>query len=221
VGLATSFRRAARLLGVDIAGSATWDPEAESYTVLFERIGRTRADAVFLGGLFDQHGRRLLEDKVAALGQNDGAVKVLAPDGFLTQRAIDETGGAATGMVVSVIGQPLSTFAPAARAFAASLAATKRLNGTKPDAYAVYGAVAADVLLTAIGRSDGTRADVIANVLAYANDESLLGPISFDKGGDVAGRGAYGVTVYVVHERLELVRVIVPGQETLDAVLGR
>ena len=221
VGLATSFRRAARLLGLEIAGSATWDPQAESYTALFERIERTGADAVFLGGLFDQNGRRLLADKVAVLGPNDGAVTLLAPDGFLTQHAIDETDGTAAGMVVSVIGQPLATFGLEARTFAAALAGTGRLNGRKADAYAVYGAVAADVLLTAIARSDGSRSDVIANVLAYTSDESLFGPIAFDKGGDVVGRGAYGVTVYVVRERLELDGVIVPRQPTLDAALGR
>lgn len=196
VGLAASFRRAARVLGIAVAGSAAWDPEATSYTALFARVGRTHADALFLGGLWERNGARLLRDKVAVLGTNDGDVKVLAPDGFASEAPTEEAGRAAAGMFVSVVGQ------------------------RSADLYAVYGALAADVLLTAIERSDGSRPDVIAKTLAYADDESPLGPISFDRGGDVRGRGAYGVTLYVVRDGLERKSVVTPTQATLDAALG-
>jgi branched-chain amino acid transport system substrate-binding protein len=196
VGLAASFRRAARVLGIAVAGSAAWDPGATSYTPLFERIRRTHADAVFLGGLRERNGARLLRDKVAVLGANGGDVKVLAPDGFASEPPGQDAGRAAAGMYVSVVGQ------------------------RSADQHAVYGALAADVLLTAIERSDGSRPDVIAKTLAYADDESPLGPISFDHGGDVRGRGAYGITLYVVRDGLELDSVVTPTQATLDAALG-
>jgi branched-chain amino acid transport system substrate-binding protein len=196
VGLAASFRRAARALGIAVAGSAAWEPAATSYAALFERVRRTGADAVFLGGLRERNGARLLRDKVAVLGRNDGDVKVLAPDGFASEPPTEDAGRAAAGMYVSVVGQRSAR------------------------QYAVYGALVADVLLTAIERSDGSRPDVIAQTLAYANDQSQLGPISFDRGGDVVGRGAYGVRLYVVRDGLELDSVVTPTQPTLDAALG-
>jgi branched-chain amino acid transport system substrate-binding protein len=196
VGLAASFRRAARALGIAVAGSAAWEPGATSYAPLFARIRRTGANAVFLGGLWERNGGRLLRDKVAVLGANDGDVKVLAPDGFASEPPTGDAGRAASGMYVSVVGQ------------------------RSADQYAVYGALAADVLLSAIERSDGSRPDVIAKTLAYADDESPLGPISFDRGGDVMGRGAYGVRLYVVRDGLELDSVVTPAQATLDAALG-
>lgn len=195
VGLAASFRRAARVLGIAIAGSAAWEPRTTSYTALFERVRRTGADAVFLGGLRERNGARLLRDKVAVLGGNDG-VKVLAPDGFAADPPTSDSGRAAAGMYVSVVGERSAR------------------------QYTVYGALAADVLLTAVERSDGSRPDVIAQVLGYADNDSPLGPISFDRGGDVVGRGAYGVALYVVRDGLELESVVTPTQAALDAALG-
>ena len=90
-----------RALGIKVAGFEAWDPKAASYEGLFRKIGGSGADAVFLGGLIDENGAKVIKDKVAVLGPNDGKVKLYAPDGFTTQQTIDEAGKAAAGMYLS------------------------------------------------------------------------------------------------------------------------
>jgi len=98
LGVATNFRDAAESLGIKTAGFEAWDPRATSYTSLFDKVKSTGADAVFLGGLIDENGAQVIKDKVAVLGPNDGAVKLIAPDGLTTQATIDEAGAASAGM---------------------------------------------------------------------------------------------------------------------------
>ena len=154
LGVATNFRNAAESLGIKIAGFAAWDPKASSYEALFRKIGGTGADAVFLGGLIDENGAQVIKDKVATLGPNDGKVKLLAPDGFTQQSTIDEAGGSAAGMFMSIAGVPIDQFKGAGKEFADEL--TPRLDG-RIDPYAIYGGQAAQIMLDAIAASDGSR----------------------------------------------------------------
>ena len=220
LGVATNFRGAAEALGIKIAGFAAWDPKASSYEALYNQIKGTGADAVFLGGLIDENGAQVIKDKVAVLGPNDGEVKLLAPDGFTTQQTIDEAGPAAAGMFMSIVGQPIDAFKGKAKEFADQYA-SEYLKGKPIDPYSIYAAQAADVMLTAIENSDGTRGDVITQMFAYKNDESLLGPISFNAEGDIVGQGAYGITIYKATDKLETETVINPKQASVDAALGK
>ena len=129
LGVATTFRNAAESLGIKIAGFEAWDPKASSYESLFRKIGQSGADGVFLGGLIDENGAQVIKDKVAVLGPNDGAVKLLAPDGFTQQSTIDESGAAARGMFMSIAGVPIDTFKGAALEGSAVDAIRLSLNG--------------------------------------------------------------------------------------------
>ncbi len=183
LGVATNFRDAAESLGIKVAGFEAWDPKASSYEALMNKIKGTGADAVFLGGLIDENGAQVIKDKVAVLGPNDGAVKLLAPDGFTTQATIDEAGGAAAGMFMSVAGVPIDQFAPPAQEFVDQLLAGP-LSGKSIDPYAIYGAQSGQVMLDAIAASDGTRADVIAKLFATNVQDGLLGTFTFSEDGD-------------------------------------
>ena len=157
LGVATNFKNAAAAVGIKVAGFEAWDPKASSYEALFRKIGGTDADAVFLGGLIDENGAQVIKDKVAVLGANDGKVKLFAPDGFTTQQTIDEAPEAAPGMFLSVAGVPIDEFKGKGAEFAAAF--KPRLGGKPVDPYAIYGAQAAQVMLDAIGASDGSRAE--------------------------------------------------------------
>lgn len=215
--VATVFRRAAEHLGIDIAGVESWDPGASSYSVLFKRVEQSGADAVFLGGTIDEHSAQLLEDKVAVLGPNEGRVKLIAPDGFASPATLDEAGSAAAGMFISSPGVPTESLPAAARELADALQAGP-LAGTKLDPIALYGVLAARVLLDAIAASDGTRADVIAN-LFDTHMNGPLGTISFDRNGDltvVAGPMSKW-TMFVVRGGLEPDDSFTPDDATVAA----
>jgi branched-chain amino acid transport system substrate-binding protein len=221
LGVATNLRDAAESLGIKIAGFEAWDPKASSYEALMNKIKGTGADAVFLGGLIDENGAQVIKDKVAVLGPNDGAVKLFAPDGFTTQATIDEAGGAAAGGYFSVAGVPIDQFVGPAKEFVDQLSAGP-LSGKAIDPYAIYGAQAAQVMLDAIGNSDGTRADVIAKLFETQVNEGLLGTFSFSENGDPEGEGGAttAIVIYKATTKLETETTINPKQETVDAALG-
>jgi branched-chain amino acid transport system substrate-binding protein len=220
LGVATNFRNAAQHLGIKIAGFEAWDPKASSYEGLFRKIGGTGADAVFLGGLIDENGAKVIKDKVAVLGANDGKVKLLAPDGFTTQQTIDEAGKASAGMFMSVAGVPIDQFKGQGATFAADF--KKTLGGKPIDPYAIYGAQAAQVLLDAIAKSDGTRASVIKNLFSTKVTNGYLGSFNINENGDPseAGGAVVGFTIYKATSKLDTVKTISPKPEDVDAARG-
>ena len=60
-----------------------------------------------------------------------------------------------------------------------------RPSGAGPDFGAAYGAQAAEILLDAIARSDGTRASVTREVFRTRVSDGILGNIRFDRNGDL------------------------------------
>jgi branched-chain amino acid transport system substrate-binding protein len=220
LGVATNLRNAAEHLGIKIAGFEAWDPKASSYEGLFRKIGGTGADAVFLGGLIDENGAKVIKDKVATLGPNDGKVKLFAPDGFTTQQTIDEAGTAAAGMFMSVAGVPIDQFTGAGAEFAAEFKPT--LGGKEIDPYAIYGAQAARVLLDAIAASDGSRASVIEQMFNASVKDGFLGSFDINENGDPSGaKGAVvGFTIYKATTKLETETTISPKDENVQAARG-
>ena len=220
LGVATNFKNAAEHLGITVAGFEAWDPKASSYEGLFRKIGGSGADAVFLGGLIDENGAKVIKDKVAVLGPNDGKVKLLAPDGFTTQQTIDEAGTAAAGMYMSVAGVPIDEFKGAGAEFAAEFKPT--LGGREIDPYAIYGAQAARVLLDAIAASDGSRASVIEQMFNASVKDGFLGSFDINENGDPSGaEGAVvGFTIYKATTKLETESTISPKDENVEAARG-
>ncbi len=220
-GMATSFRNAAESLGIEVVGFEGWDPAASSYASLFEKIRSSDVDAVFLGGLSDQNGARVIRDKVAVLGPNDGAVKLLASDGFATRQAIDAGGVAAAGMYVSAVGVPYRELSDKARAYADEFAADHP-GGRPLDPKAIYGAQAAQVMLDAIAKSDGTRADVTARLFETKVTDGLLGTFGFDANGDPADATGtvVGFTIFKAAGGLKVERTIEPEGATVRAAAG-
>jgi branched-chain amino acid transport system substrate-binding protein len=220
LGVATNFRNAAEHVGIEVAGFEAWNPKAASYEGLFRKIGASGADAVFLGGLIDENGAKVIKDKVAVLGPNDGDVKLLAPDGFTTQQTIDEAGTAAAGMFMSVAGVPIDQFTGAGAEFAEEFKAT--LGGKPIDPYAIYGAQAARILLDAIAASDGTRESVLQNLFQAKVTDGFLGSFEINENGDPSGAAGavVGFTIYKATTELETETTISPKDEVVQAARG-
>ena len=217
-GISTSVRRAARTLGLRVVGFGAWDPAERSYRALFQRIGARRPDVLILAGLLEQNGARVIADKVAVLGPNDGAVRLLASDGFAASALEAKAGAAAAGMLVTTIGIPIARFPASGQRFAQRIAAA--YPALRPvDPYALFGAQAARVLLDAVAASDGTRGGVISRLFATRVTDGLIGSFSFDRNGDpVRAKGpVIGVSVSRVEAGLVLERTIEPTADTIAA----
>jgi branched-chain amino acid transport system substrate-binding protein len=219
LGVATTTRKAAEFVGIDVVGFEAWDPKAASYEALMKKIQSSGADGVFLGGLIDENGAQVIKDKVAVLGPNDGDVQLFAPDGFTQQSTIDDTGPAVEGMYMSIAGVPIDQFSGAAQEFAETFTAEYLPGGGQIDPYAIYGAQAAQVLMDAIAASDGTRTDVIAKLFATEVTDGLLGSFTFDENGDPkdASGAVVGFTMYVATDVLETDDVVSPQADVVEA----
>ncbi|MGZ8649579.1 MAG: protein kinase domain-containing protein [Solirubrobacteraceae bacterium] len=176
------FLRAARRLRVGIAGRERYKGTARSFDGLAARIDRSGADGVVIGGDFFNGGDRLLNALRSRLGRR---LPILT--GFLfvpPHEILRSAGRAAEGVYLTTTDIPgrARKLTPAARQVAREL-------GIPPNEpigpLVLESAQAADVVLDAIGRSDGTRASVLAQLKATNVKDGILGSFRFDRFGDM------------------------------------
>jgi branched-chain amino acid transport system substrate-binding protein len=182
--LAMSFSRQARRLGLDVAGVVSYDRTATNFRALAARIGRAHADAVYIGARFNEAGPILVRDLRAVLGRR---LRVIVPDIFLgVPDLIGAAGRAAQGVYYTAAGLPDQRLPVQGRRFLAAFDASRP---SEPDAWppASHGAAAAEALLDAIARSDGTRTSVVA-ALHATRMHGVLGRFAFDSRGDTTNR---------------------------------
>jgi branched-chain amino acid transport system substrate-binding protein len=191
LGVATNFKNAFQKLGGKVAGFSAWDAKASSYASIASHVKSTGADGVFVGGLICENGGKLVKDLRAGLGPS---VKIMGPDGFTPISAVvSGAGSAAEGMTVSVAGLPNEQLGSGGKTFVSDFAATQ--GGKQPDPYSVYAAQSAEVLLTAIQNSDGTRASVSSNLFKTKVSNGILGNFQINANGDT---NANPVTIYQI-----------------------
>ena len=117
-----------------------------------------------------------------ALGEH---VSISAPDAFaLPEDLRTLAGDAATGMYVATYGIPNDRLPPKGEQFLAAYAA-EHGGDPGPDVAASYGGQAAEILLDAIARSDGTRASVTEQLRQTDVRNGILGNVSWDAKGDL------------------------------------
>jgi branched-chain amino acid transport system substrate-binding protein len=181
LGQAKTFRGAAKPAGIEVVGFTSWNPKAKNYTALMEKVAGSEPEAVLLAGLTEENGARLIKDKVAVLGPNTGAVKLLAPDGFAQQSTIDLAGAASKGMFASVPGVvPQNLKGPGKQL----VTALKREVDGPVELYAPYAGQAAEVVLTAIDSASLSRAAVIAGVAHAKVKNGITGSFDILSSGD-------------------------------------
>jgi branched-chain amino acid transport system substrate-binding protein len=160
VGVATAFAEEAKKIGIEVLAEEAWDAKQPNYTALFEGFKALNPDCVYLGGINDNNGEQLVRDKVAVLGPNDGAVKLIAPDGFTGYPTLQSM-AEAQGMYITFAGLPASQLIANGGAGADFVKKFNEKFGADPaSAYAIYGAAAAQFILAALEASDGTRKGV-------------------------------------------------------------
>ncbi len=208
-GISAAAAHAAKKLGIAVVRVTSWDPNAASYSGVALQVRASGAQAVFLGGLVGKNGGKL----IAAIRAGAPGAIIIAPDGFTpVSAAVQQSGGAADGMYVSIAGLPVERLPRAGQTFVKAFAAS--LGGATVDPYSTYAAQATDVLVQAIASSNGTRAGVSAQLFGVDIPHGILGPISFDADGDVS---AGPVTIYVVKGGKSTVSQVIEPKSSLVA----
>lgn len=204
-GLANNFVAAAKKLNLEIAANQKWDPKATSYEALGNTIKQSGADGVFLSGIVDNQGGKLVKDLRAVLGTG---VQILTPDGFTpVESVVKDAGAAAENVYVSVAGPPVDQLTGEGKTFVEEFGATVG-GADKVQTYSAYAAQAAIVLLDAIAASDGSRESVVENLFKTNLTDSIMGTFGLDENGDTT-QGQ--VTIYQIKGgKQTTVKVIVP-----------
>jgi branched-chain amino acid transport system substrate-binding protein len=189
LGVATNFKNAAQKLGIKVVGFTAWDGKASSYEALAVKIKAAGAQGVFLGGLICENGGKLIKD----IHSGAPSAQIMAPDGFTPVSAdVQQAGAAAEKMTVSVAGLPNEQLKGAGTKFVNGF---KKATGQSPDPYAVYAAQAAEIMVQAIAKSNGTRSSITANLFKTKIKNGILGTFTINANGDTSSNP---VTVYRV-----------------------
>jgi branched-chain amino acid transport system substrate-binding protein len=189
--LAHSFVTASRKLGIEIAGSGAWDPRARTYAGLANRVARSGADGVFLPGYLRFNGGEVVKALRARLGAD---FVIMTGDAFLPVHELFKGAGRdALGMYVSSTWVAPHRLTAVGRTFVRNFAPTQPGRSIRP--FVLESAQAAEVLLEAIARSDGTRASVLKEVHAIEVNDGILGSFRFDANGD---KTPGAITIYRV-----------------------
>jgi branched-chain amino acid transport system substrate-binding protein len=220
LGVAKNFQGAAEALGMKVTGFSAYDPRQPNFRAIFTRIKATNPDGIFIGGIVDENSGQLINDKVAVLGPNDGAVKLFLPDGFTTDAVFQRSEGGtpnAKGAFFSVAGVGIDKYKGAALDFINDF--KPKLGGAAVDPYAILGAQASRIILDAIERSDGSRAGVIEEVFKTKIDNGLIGSFEINENGDLSGAkgAALLFTIYRGTNKLVTLKTTSPKANIVDA----
>jgi branched-chain amino acid transport system substrate-binding protein len=181
-GVADAFEIAAKDIGLEVVGHTGWDANAQNYKALMTQIKASGADGMYLGGISDFNGGQVVKDKVSTVGDNE-AVKLMVSDGFVVDSLFEEAG---TDVLEGTYGSaPVLNPEDLSGAGKEFIDAYTAKYGP-PEVYTAYGAAAAQALVDAIGRSDGTREDVVAKLFETNITDGIVGPMSFNENGDPA-----------------------------------
>lgn len=202
-GVASTFRSAAKKLGLQVVGFKGWDAKQSSYEALANAIKASGATGVFLGGIACNNGAKLMQDIKAV----NPKIKLLMPDGFSDPTA---NGAVANGAYISVAGQPPQGLKGEGAKFVKSFG---KQIGTTPNPYAAYGAQSMDVMLQAIAKGGGDRARTTAALFGLTVTNGFLGTFTINAEGDT---NLTPITVYrQAGKKLVPVKTLTPGSDLI------
>jgi branched-chain amino acid transport system substrate-binding protein len=174
-GVATTYKNAAKKLGIQVVGFKGWDAKQSSYEALANLVKASGAQAVFLGGIVCNNGAKLMQDLKAGAPN----VKLQMPDGFSDPTA---NGAVAAGAYISVAGQPPKSLTGEGATFVKSFG---KQIGTEPNPYSQYGAQAMQVMLQAVAAGGGDRAKTTKAIFGIQISNGIIGNFSINSSGDI------------------------------------
>ncbi len=179
-GVADVFVASAPDFGITVLGREGIDPKAQEYRSLMTKIKALNPDWIYYGGTTQTNAGQIAKD-IVAVGL---ASKLMVPDGCFEEAFIQAAG------VENVAGKAYVTFGgvPPEELTGKGAEFVKKYRDkykAEPQAYAVYGYVAAKVALDAIAKvGSKDRAALRDAIQATEQKDGALGTWKFDKNGD-------------------------------------
>jgi branched-chain amino acid transport system substrate-binding protein len=173
-GLADETKKALNKLGVKETIYEAYTKGDKDFTALVTKMKAAGIDAVYLGGYHTEGGLILRQ-------MRDQGMKtaLVGGDSLVTNEFWAITGPAGEGVMM--------TFGPDPRkkATAAPVVAKFKAKGIDPEGYTLYSYAAFQVWAQAAAKAGTTDPKKVAAVMKTGKWDTVLGPLAFDKKGDI------------------------------------
>ncbi len=182
-GIADVFDATAKSLGLTVLGHEGIDGKAADYKALATKIQQAGPDLIYYGGITQNNAGQLWKD-IRGVGFTG---ILMGPDGIDEDAFLTAAGDAAEGTYVTFGGVPPDQLQGKAAAWRD---AYKAKYGSDPEAYAVYGYVAATLVIDALERvcaagGDPSNRETVRKAVFDTKDfDSIIGKFSIDANGD-------------------------------------
>ncbi len=176
------FAIEARRRGIQVTGPASPAAGGDAYMGLARSLQRDGVDGVLIATYGSQRVAALIRALRAVYGRS---LPIIVSDSMLFGDFLQQLGRAGQGIYISgaKIEDPKHQLPAEGRQFVRAFSATQ--PGRVVNAFTPYTAQATELLLAAIGRSDGSRASVLRELRRAEVRNGILGSFSFDANGDM------------------------------------
>ena len=174
-GLADETRKALNAAGVQETLYSAYTPGERDYSAIVSRLQQANIGVVYIGGYHTEAGLILRQAKERGMN-----VTLIGGDALVTNEFWQITGASGEGTLMTFSSDPRK------RAAAAEVVQRFRARGIDPEGYVLYTYAAIQVWADAAGKINNLDPRRIAEALkAQGPWQTVLGPISFDRKGDV------------------------------------
>ena len=174
-GLADETKKALNANGVTEALYAAYTPGERDYSAIVSRMKQAGIDVIYVGGYHTETG--LIARQAKEQGMN---VTMVGGDALVTNEFWQIAGPAGEGTMMTFPSDPRK------RPTAADVVKEFKAKGIDPEGYTLYTYGAIQVWAEAAKKANSTDAKKVADILHSGQTwNSVLGPISFDKKGDI------------------------------------
>ena len=176
-GLADETQKALNAAGVKEVMSATYTPGEQDYSALVSRMKAAEIQVIYLGGYHTEAGLIVRQAKEQGMD-----VTLISGDALMTKEFWQIAGPAGNGTMM--------TFSPdmTKRSTASSVVAEFKTDGFDPEGYTLYTYASVQIWAFAATKAGTVDPRRVAATLKLSGPwETILGPITFDKKGDVSG----------------------------------
>ena len=178
-GLADETQKSLRAAGGKETVYDAFTPGEKDYSALVSRLKQAGVSVIYVGGYHTESGLIIRQAKEQGM-----KATLVGGDALVTKEFWQISGAAGEGT--------LMTFSPDPRLNKAAAAVVKEFQDKKidPEGYVLYTYAAVQIWADAVKKAKTTDPKKVAAALkASGNWPSVLGPMSFDKKGDITGGG--------------------------------
>ena len=174
-GLADETQKSLESHGVKPAMTATYTPGEHDYSAIVSRMKQAGVQVIYIGGYHTETG--LIARQAKEQGMND---TIVGGDALVTTEYWQIAGDAGQGTLMTFPSDPRK------RPTAQKVVDEFKLSNFDPEGYTLYTYAAIQVWADGVKKANTLDAKKVADTLhSGASFDSVLGPITFDKKGDI------------------------------------